>query len=608
MNAKSLLSGATVLRQVVLWVFLCVVSSVCLGRQSDRFSFDKPYNEEDAYNDAQRAQAKAFLFLLQLQKAQEEEAQRLKMQNLQEETQRAIIRKLQEETPRAQAEPATNRNKGGTRELGLKSLPKPILADLVPAPASFTAGQRWTNTMGMVVVKVPGTEVAFSVWDVRVGDYAAYASANTDVDGSWSDLGFAQDETHPVVKVSWDDAQAFCSWLTEKERGEGKIGSRQIYRLPSDAEWSMAVGLAESPNGHPSTKDRKIRAYPWGTQWPPPKEVGNYGAALNVDSYVNTSPVGSFGANSLGLYDMGGNVWQWCEDWYDGEQKSRVVRGASCAYDDPDHLLSSYRGVNGPGDRPQGVGFRCVLGIERADKPAVAGAPASFTAGQRWTNTVGMVFTGVAGVPAFSIWDTRVSDYQAYAKANSGIDQSWKEPGFEQTAGHPVVKVSWADAQAFCAWLTKKERGEGKINATQRYRLPTDAEWSVAVGLEGEVGGTPEDKDAKIKGVYPWGTQWPPPKGVGNYSRDLGVDDYNNTSPVGSFKPNKHGLYDMGGNVWQWCEDWYDGGQTSRVLRGASWGDNNPGCLLSSSRSRGYPGLRYINIGFRCVLVGGGSL
>jgi formylglycine-generating enzyme required for sulfatase activity len=219
-----------------------------------------------------------------------------------------------------------------------------------------------------------------------------------------------------------------------------------------------------------------------------------------------------------------------------------------------------------------------------------------------------MVFTGVAGVPAFSIWDTRVSDYGAYAKANSGIDQRWKEPGFEQTADHPVVKLSWDDAQAFCAWLTKKERGEGKIKATQRYRLPTDAEWSVAVGLEGEAGGTPKDKDCKIKGVYPWGTQWPPPKGAGNYGQSLEVDDYKYTSPVGSFKANQHGLFDMAGNVWQWCEDLYDGGQTSRVLRGASWVVSNPDFLLSSRRGISDPGNRDDLIGFRCVLVGGGSL
>ena len=227
----------------------------------------------------------------------------------------------------------------------------------------------------------------------------------------------------------------------------------------------------------------------------------------------------------------------------------------------------------------------------------------------KWTNSLGMVFVTVPGTEVmFSVLDTRVRDYRSYDGAGSGGYGTWREPGFEQTADHPVVKISWVEAQAFCAWLTKKERAEGKIKAVQTYRLPTDAEWSVAVGLEGEVGGSPKDKDSKIKGVYPWGRQWPPPKDAGNYHQSLGVDDYEYTSPVGSFKPNKHGLYDMGGNVWQWCEDRYEGEQISRVLRGASWVDCSPVDLLFSNRYVIYPDYRFNFIGFRCVLVGGGSL
>jgi formylglycine-generating enzyme required for sulfatase activity len=77
---------------------------------------------------------------------------------------------------------------------------------------------------------------------------------------------------------------------------------------------------------------------------------------------------------------------------------------------------------------------------------------------------------------------------------------------------------------------------------------------------------------------------------------------------VGSFNPNKHGLYDMGGNVWQWCEDWFDGDQKFRVLRGAAWINLYPDYLLSSFRLISVPDFRINFIGFRCVLVGGGSL
>jgi formylglycine-generating enzyme required for sulfatase activity len=71
--------------------------------------------------------------------------------------------------------------------------------------------------------------------------------------------------------------------------------------------------------------------------------------------------VGSFAANRYGIYDLGGNVWEWCEDWYDSDQKYRVLRGASWHHDSPDSLLSLSRGYDSPGGRFSGFGFRCVL-------------------------------------------------------------------------------------------------------------------------------------------------------------------------------------------------------------------------------------------------------
>jgi len=225
-----------------------------------------------------------------------------------------------------------------------------------------------------------------------------------------------------------------------------------------------------------------------------------------------------------------------------------------------------------------------------------------------FTNTLGMKFVPVPGTDVqFCIWETRVKDYAAYAAANAGVDESWKNFGreFKQADTHPVVKVSWYDAQAFCAWLTKKEMAEGKIKAGQKYRLPTDAEWSVAVGLGQEKGNTPEEKDSGIEVVYPWGKESPPPVGAGNYYKSLKVDNFEYTSPVGSFAANKLGLHDMGGNVWEWCEDKYSRTSTDRVLRGASWDLNRPDVLLSSHRDLGTPDVRFNLIGFRCVLVGG---
>jgi formylglycine-generating enzyme required for sulfatase activity len=251
-----------------------------------------------------------------------------------------------------------------------------------------------------------------------------------------------------------------------------------------------------------------------------------------------------------------------------------------------------------------------------------------------FTNTLGMKFVPVKGTDVqFSMWETRVKDYAAYAAVNAGVDASWKNPSvleisLSQETTHPVVNVSWEDANAFCAWLTRKEQAAGKITASQRYRLPTDAEWSTAVGLGRETGISPEEKDEGVKDVYPWGNQWPPPKGAGNYADtacklefgpkykakigdDLTVtegytDGFAYTSPAGSFAANKLGLHDLGGNVWEWCEDWYDpAAKAYRVLRGASWGNGGPGGLLSSGRYYDSPGYRNYGVGFRCVLVGG---
>jgi len=255
-------------------------------------------------------------------------------------------------------------------------------------------------------------------------------------------------------------------------------------------------------------------------------------------------------------------------------------------------------------------------------KPAgTARVAAGPHAGQSWTNSLGEKFVAIPGLGVlFGVWDVRVEDYQAFLAANPGYDAGtdWKNPFSDstQTPDDPVVDVNWADAHAFCAWLTRKERLEGKLAADQSYRLPTDAEWSTAAGLGDEGGGTPGVKDGQIQGVYPWEGDWPPPAGAGNYygeenqGRDIDGtmlanynDGYINTSPVGSFKANRYGLYDMGGNVWQWCEDWYNSDQKNRVMRGGAWDETNPKLLSSSYRYNDIPGRRLGYIGFRCVVT-----
>ncbi len=249
----------------------------------------------------------------------------------------------------------------------------------------------FVNSLGMKFVPVPivggptaGQRVLFSVWDTRVQDYDVFAK---ETKREWPEADFAQDATHPAVNVSWEDAVAFCKWLTERERKAGRLGANEVYRLPSDHEWSCAVGIGEREGEGklPSEKSKQIAdVYPWGSAFPPPDNSGNYWSeelrpALEArkysqikvtgelsgrrDGFATTSSVGSFPANRYGLYDLGGNVWQWCADWYDKEQKDRVLRGASWVNFALVSVLSSYRFHYPSGDRELNIGFRVVAGV-----------------------------------------------------------------------------------------------------------------------------------------------------------------------------------------------------------------------------------------------------
>jgi formylglycine-generating enzyme required for sulfatase activity len=187
---------------------------------------------------------------------------------------------------------------------------------------------------------------------------------------------------------------------------------------------------------------------------------------------------------------------------------------------------------------------------------------------------------------------------------------SWRKPGFDQADDHPAVEVTWNDAQEFCLWLTKKE--------ARPYRLPTEAEWEYACR-------------AGTSTAFFWGEKPDGGQGFANCS-DLTAkekfpgwnsfnwhDGFVYTSPVGSFKPNSWGLYDMIGNALEWCEDRYgpygEADRTDptgpeppakypfRVLRGGSWFDSPKACR-SAFRYGNPPDLRNDLIGFRVCLDG----
>jgi len=232
----------------------------------------------------------------------------------------------------------------------------------------------------MKFVPVPGTEVLFCIHETRWRDYAEYAMGNPEIVQLWRNQthnGFvlkAQAEDHPVVSVSWGDATAFCRWLSAKEK--------RTYRLPTDREWSQAVGIGNlevwKTGTTPENVSRSLDVYPWGDEWPPPPGSGNYGdqsrklkAPVDEEGYLEsyddgfptTAPVGSFAPNLFGLHDMGGNVWEWVEDWWNAERQWRVLRGGAWRGYRMRNLLSSDRARLREGHRGAHYGFRIVLDL-----------------------------------------------------------------------------------------------------------------------------------------------------------------------------------------------------------------------------------------------------
>jgi sulfatase-modifying factor enzyme 1 len=266
------------------------------------------------------------------------------------------------------------------------------------------------------------------------------------------------------------------------------------------------------------------------------------------------------------------------------------------------------------------------LGEETAKavaKPASAAANKTPPVKGVVTNSLGMKFVPVPGTTVLvCIHETRRQDYAAYAAAAPGVKDSWKKQQFNGISvspkdDHPVAGASLEDAKAFCAWLSKKE---GK-----NYRVPTDREWSCAVGI-GE-----QEKDRKdllpkyltgnVPNVFPWDGAYPPKTTdhAGNYADttlhealppahkqpwiDGYTDGFATTAPVMSFKPNEFGIYDLGGNLYEWCSDRYGEGEIDwRVLRGAAWNEKDAGMMLSSKRAYNTSTAHQTFYGFRVVL------
>jgi len=216
-----------------------------------------------------------------------------------------------------------------------------------------------------------------SRWPVTVAEYARFVEDEGYGEPRWWSAGGAgnwegpdewdeqtQHSNWPVVNVSWLEAQAYCAWLTHQRRSLGLAAEDEVARLPTEAQWEYAA------------RGRETRLYPWGDALPDAERL-NFGGNVGRPTPVGVYPTGN---TPEGVLDMGGNVLEWCTDWFSKdyygtcarqavtenptgpkEGKSRVLRGGAWG-DVPRDARAAYRGNSGlPEIRNDVVGFRVLL-------------------------------------------------------------------------------------------------------------------------------------------------------------------------------------------------------------------------------------------------------
>jgi formylglycine-generating enzyme required for sulfatase activity len=406
----------------------------------------------------------------------------------------------------------------------------------------------------------------------------------------------------PVENVSWDDVQQFLKKLNAREKGKG-----WHYRLPSEAEWEYACRGAATSREDCSfdfyfdrpTNDLSSKQANFNGQFPAGKaEKGPY--------LGRPTKVGSYAPNKLGLFDMHGNVWQWCAALWDARGLDRVIRGGSWS-SSASFCLAGLHNSNAPSDRISVLGFR------------LARVPSNNDVTDK-VEALGLKFVHV---PKGTFWkgggskreptkqveieeDFELGVYtvtQQQWQAVMGNNPSWfSRQGNGQDAvknitdadlkRFPVENVSWDDVQEFLKKLNEWERDNGWV-----YRLPSEDEWEYA--CRGAATSKKEcsfdfyldtptnilsSKQANFCGNKPAGTAQ-----IGPFLK--------RPKKVGSYTPNKLGLYDMHGNVWQWCADIWGAASQYRVVRGGYW--NGEGQECAAGYRFGYRqsvGISYVGI------------
>jgi formylglycine-generating enzyme required for sulfatase activity/WD40 repeat protein len=415
---------------------------------------------------------------------------------------------------------------------------------------------------------------------------------------NWLNPGFKQTDDHPVVHVSWNDAVAFCEWLSAKE------GRR--YELPTEAQWEFACRAGTTTRffwgddagmAHRFANFRENSLYKLHPEWVEPITTSD-------DLYPFTAPVGQFEPNAFGLRDMSGNVWEWCSDRFDKDYysksppqnptgsttgKTRLLRGGSWVTS-PVYGRSAFRdGGIPPYSRYDHIGFRVVVVGDLKTPTVTQALPPTFK------HNLGMEFVLV---PKGKSWlgggKDKLGDKEVVIPADFYLgkyevtQEEWEQV-MGQNPSHfsrrgvgkgvvkdtkdadlkrfPVENVSWNDCQDFIKKLNEREKEAGWV-----YRLPTEVEWEYACR-----GGAMTDQRGSDFDYY-----FQKPKNT-----ILPVDasfrfDGSPKQPckVGTYPANPLGLHDMHGGVWEWCENLLNNNRNDgvRAYRGGSWDSDAEEC------------------------------